>query len=63
MQDAISAPAVGGIVRLTRFILGERSSVELLVRLRCCRCSAGTMAAGHVDGSFSFRFRLLQCGL
>ena len=33
MQDAISAPKVGGIVRLTR----------CWERLPCCRCSAGTM--------------------
>ena len=30
MQDAISAPAVGGIVRLTRFILKGTFLVELL---------------------------------
>ena len=37
MQDAISAPKVGGIVRLTRFILRGTFLIE------CCRCSAVTM--------------------
>lgn len=43
MQDAISAPKVGGIVRLTRFILRGTFLIELLGRLPCCRCSAVTM--------------------
>ena len=43
MQDAISAPQVGGIVRLTRFILRGTFLIELLP---CCRCSAGTMDGG-----------------
>ena len=42
MQDAISAPKVGGIVRLTRFILRGTFLIELL-RLPCFRCSAVTM--------------------
>ena len=46
MQDAISAPQVGGIVRLTRFILRGTFLIELLGRLPCCRCSAGTMDGG-----------------
>ena len=43
MQDAISAPKVGGIVRLTRFILRGTFLIELLGALPCCRCFAMTM--------------------
>ena len=44
MQDAISAPKVGGIVRLTRFILKG----TLLIWLK-----------GNLDGSLSFCFCFL----
>ena len=51
MQDAISAPVVGGIVRLTRFI-GRRSCAAAGVL-------PGLRTAGRVDGGVSLRFRLL----
>lgn len=46
MQDAISAPVVGGIVRLTRFILKGTFLWNWSALLRCCRRSAGTMDCG-----------------
>ena len=49
MQDAISAPKVGGIVRLTRFILRGTFLIEAL----------GAAAMLPV----SFGFRVLQCRL
>lgn len=58
MQDAISAPAVGGIVRLTRFILKGTFLVELLARWRCCQSSAGIMDCGAYGCPFSIPFPL-----
>ena len=43
MQDAISAPKVGGIVRLTRFILRGTFLIELLGALAMLPCFAMTM--------------------
>ena len=61
MQDAISAPKVGGIVRLTRFIVrgtffdrayrNDRHAADILRKLRY---------QGNLDGGISFDFRLLQ---
>ena len=53
MQDAISAPNVGGIVRLTKFILWGTFTIELIGHLPCCQCSAATMD-GMVFGWQSF---------
>ena len=56
MQDAISAPAVGGIVRLTRFILKGTFLVELLGALALLPAFAGTMDCGAYGCPFSIPF-------
>ena len=60
MQDAISAPKVGGIVRLTRFILKgtlliEAAGAMLLLPVFCI----GLWLKGNLDGSLSFCFCFL----
>ena len=60
MQDAISAPKVGGIVRLTRFILKgtlliEAAGAMLLLPDFCI----GLWLKGNLDGSLSFCFCFL----
>ena len=60
MQDAISAPKVGGIVRLTRFIL---KGTFLIVSSRSYVIAAGFCIGlwlkGNLDGSLSFCFCFL----
>mgnify|MGYP000428254213 CR=1 FL=1 len=53
MQDAISAPAVGGIVRLTRFILKGTFLVELLGALALLPVLAGPCPAGADEVSMN----------
>lgn len=61
MQDAISAPVVGGIVRLTRFILKGTFLVELVGALALLPASLpGLWTAGRVDGNISPPFPPLQ---
>ena len=47
MQDAISAPAVGGIVRLTRFILKGTFLVEMVGALALLNLRTGTQKQQH----------------
>ena len=56
MQDAISAPAVGGIVRLTRFILKGTFLVELLGALALLPAFCRTMDCGAYGCPFSIPF-------
>ncbi len=56
MQDAISAPAVGGIVRLTRFVLMGTFLVSWSGLLRCCRHSAETTDCGACGWQYSTPF-------
>ena len=56
MQDAISAPAVGGIVRLTRLSSRGPFWSSCWARWRCCRCFAGTMDCGAYGCPFSIPF-------
>ena len=65
LQDAISAPNVGGIVRLTKFILWGTFLIELIGALAmlpvfCCDYGWG---ARYLAGSLSLYFCLLQCRL
>ena len=55
MQDAISAPKVGGIVRLTRFIVRGTFLIELIGMLQRSRFQR------NLDGGVSFGLRFLQC--
>ena len=57
MQDAISAPKVGGIVRLTRFILRGTFLIELIGALAML---PGLRMARDLDGGISLHLRLLQ---
>lgn len=60
MQDAISAPAVGGIVRLTRFILKGTFSGRAAGRAgAAANLLPGLWTAGRMDVRFPFRFRFL----
>ena len=64
MQEAISAPKVGGIVRLTGFIV----RVTLVMELLCAAVMAPVFCRdfgkkGSLDGAVSFRVRFLQRGL
>lgn len=64
MQDAISAPVVGGIVRLTRFILKGTFLVELVGALALLPAFCRDYGLrGYMDGHIPLRFRLLQRGL
>ena len=65
MQDAISAPAVGGIVRLTDEIYpqGDLSGRAAGRAGAAANLLPGLWTAGRMDVRFPFRFRLLQCGL
>ena len=56
MQDAISGPAVGGIVRLTRFVLMGTFLVSWSGLLRCCRHSAETTDCGACGWQYSTPF-------
>ena len=56
MQDAISAPKVGGIVRLTRFILRGTFLIELSAHSSCCRCFAGTTDGAGSGWRYFTRF-------
>ena len=59
MQNAISAPKVGGIVRLTRFILRGTFLIELQGRCCCYRFYWEIMEKGNLDVSFSFNLCFL----
>lgn len=61
MQDAISAPKVGGIVRLTRFILKGTFGIELLGALFLLPVFYGLRRKRNLDGVVSFCIRILQC--
>ena len=64
MQDAISAPKVGGIVRLTRFIL--RGNISDRTDRRACHAAGvlpGLRMARDLDGGISLHLRLLQRGV
>ena len=58
MQDAISAPKVGGIVRLTRFIVRGTFLVELIGCSLCCRHFAKTTASKEFGWRHSIRYPL-----
>lgn len=51
MQEAIAAPNVGGIVRLTGFILRTAFAVELWEPPCCTWCSAGSLAYSKGRGT------------
>ena len=59
MQDALSAPAVGGIVRLTIFILKGTFIIELLGG-HAARFYARLRAERDMDGLIPLRLRVLQ---
>ena len=76
MQEAIAAPNVGGIVRLTGFILRGIFLFELLLYHQDRPIHRAAGRSGHgtgvlpglwpswtVDGAVSLRFRFLQCRL
>ena len=65
MQDAMSAPQVGGIVRLTRFILKFLLTAELAGALVMLPVFAGKFGIGRgiYYSIFPFGLRILQCGL
>ena len=63
MQDAISAPAVGGIVRLTRFILKGTFLVELLGALALLPTEPESPEAPQVIDFFYTVFLVLVLGV
>ena len=61
MQDAISAPKVGGIVRLTRFILRGTLLIELIGALAMLPVFLPRLwMARDLVGGISLHLRLLQ---
>lgn len=61
MQDAISAPKVGGIVRLTRFTSKELLELNCWGRCFFCLFFYGLRRKRNLDGVVSFCIRILQC--
>ena len=59
MQERISAPKVGGIVRLTGFIVRVTLVMELLCAAVMRRCLPWFREKGTLDGTVSFRVRFL----
>lgn len=58
MQDAISAPKVGGIVRLTKFILQGTFLIELIGAILMLPVFAGIMDGKESGCQSSIRYRL-----
>lgn len=58
MQDAISAPKVGGIVRLTKFILQGTFLIELVGAILMLPVFAGIMDGKESGCQSSIRYRL-----
>ena len=59
MQNAISAPKVGGIVRLTRFILRGTFLIEAAGTVLLLPVLWEIMEKGNLDVSFSFNLCFL----
>ena len=64
MQDAISAPKVGGIVRLTRFILKGTFLIEAdRGSVIAASLFIGLWGKRNLASGFSFYLGFLQCGI